>query len=474
MRRGRRPISTERGTRSWPRALLLILVALLPGPASAQHEGHDQPPPRPKPKPEKPAPEPARERRLFQSDMTLMTGMAPEDPLGDMPARGWQWMNMGVVRLGYNHQSGDSGDEAVESTNWAMVMAYRPAGAGRITLMLMSSLEPATIPERGSPQLFQTGEAFEGKPLVDRQHPHDLFMNLSATYRAPLSSHSAIWFQIAPAGEPALGPTAFMHRASAGENPTAPLGHHWQDSSHITRNVITGGGGWRRITLEASGFHGEEPDEERWDLDGGDLDSGSGRAKLTLPRGWSGQLSHGYLHQPEALEPGDTHRTTASIHYGAAGDRPNAASLVWGRNNEDHGVSDSFLAEYAHQVTVTDHLYGRFEWVEKDADLLETKDLPEEEMGEATDQQHIAEIAALTLGYFRSFGRFTLLRALTTGIGGDLTFYSVPSSLEPVYGDSPISFHTFLRLRWGMPHGGDKDHQAPGHGAHHSMGAGRD
>lgn len=417
-----------------------------PGPgaqADQAHGGHSM------------AAAPARrdERALYQSDMTVMAGMTPRDPMAGMSMPQWQFMATGIARLQYNHQGGPSGHDALESVNWSMVMVQRDVGQGRLTLMMMNSLEPATLQEGGSPHLFQTGETFEGRPIVDRQHPHDLFMNLSATLRAPLSSSSAIWFQVAPVGEPALGPVAFMHRASPGENPSAPLGHHWQDSSHITRNVITAGGGWNWLTLETSGFHGQEPDEERWNIDGGRLDSAAGRAKITLARGWSGQVSHGYLHEPETLEEGDTHRTTASLHYGAAGDRPWAGTLAWGRNNEEHGISDSFLTEYAHQLTVSDQVYGRLEWVEKDADLLETKDIAEEEMGEGSERK-IAEIGALTLGYFRSFGHFDFLRGLATGIGGDLTLYRVPSSLESVYGDSPISFHGFLRWRWGMPHGG--------------------
>jgi hypothetical protein len=392
--------------------------------------------------------EPEADRNLFQSDMALMAGMTPKDPMEGAARPGWLTHWMGLARLSYNDQGGPSGDEAVESSNWNMVMAQREVGPGRLTLMLMNSLEPATIPEEGSPELFQTGESFEGRLLVDRQHPHDFFMNLSATYRFPFGSRAAAWLQLAPVGEPALGPAAFMHRASSGENPTSPLGHHWQDSTHIAWNVATIGAGWNWLALETSVFHGEEPDEERWNIDGGSPDSFSGRLTLRCGDGWSAQVSHGYLHDPESLEEGDTHRTTASIHYGAAGDRPFAATLLWGRNNEDHGTTDALLLEGAYQLTPRDHVYGRAEYVEKDFELLRFKGTPPLTPIRFPE---IAEIGALTAGYLRDF---ELAKDLKLGVGADLTIYAFPSELEPAYGDFPVSAHVFLRLRWGRPHGG--------------------
>jgi hypothetical protein len=388
----------------------------------------------------------ASDHNLFQSDMSLMTGMTPHDPMAGMAMPGWHLLVMGVGRLGYNHQGGRSGDEAFESSNWNMIHLAHDLGPGRLTLMLMNSLEPWTFEKHGSPELFQTGESYRGRPLVDHQHPHDFFMNLSATYRLSLGTDAAAWFQLAPVGEPVIGPTAFMHRASSGENPTAPLGHHWQDSSHISFNVVTAGFGWNTVSVEGSAFHGAEPDEDRWDIEGGSIDSAAGRVKLRLANGWSAQVSHAFLHEPEATQPGDLHRTTASVHYGAEGDRPFAATLLWGRDDEAHGVSDSVLLEAAYQVTRADHVYGRAEWVEKDRRLLQFKGA---DVSPAIDVPEIARIGALTLGYLRDF---VLERALRVGAGADLTAYSFPSGLKPAYGD-PISAHVFLRVRWGQPHG---------------------
>lgn len=421
-------------------APVAVLAVLLAAPASAQHEHHATPPPSVTDAAD-------HDHNLFQSDMTLMTGMTPRDPMEEMSAPGWHVMLLGIARIGYNRQNGPSGEDAFESSNWNMIHAGRRVGPGRLSLMLMNSLEPWTFERRGSPELFQTGESFRGRPLVDRQHPHDFFMNLSATYRMTLGHAAAAWIQLAPVGEPAIGPTAFMHRASAGENPTAPLGHHWQDSTHITFNVATAGAGWKAVSVEGSVFHGAEPDEDRWDIEGGKIDSAAGRVKVTIPGGWSAQLSHAFVHEPEEAEPGNLHRTTASIHYGAEGDRPFAATLLWGRNDEAHGVSESVLLEAAYQVTRADHVYARIEWVEKDRHLLLFKGA---EVTPAVDIPEIARIGALTLGYLKDLA---VARGLRIGAGADLTGYSFPSELEAVYGRSPLAAHAFLRFRWGEQHG---------------------
>jgi len=401
---------------------------------------------------------------LVGSDMTAMDGMRPVDPMGSMAMPGWHVSDMGVVRLVFNDQGGPSGDSAVESSNWNMLHAAHDLGGGRLTLMWMSSLEPVTFAAHGSPELFQTGETYHGEPLVDRQHPHDFFMNLSATWRRSLgsASDSAVWIQAAPVGEPALGPVAFMHRASAGDNPTAPIGHHWEDSTHIAFHVVTIGGGWRWLALDASVFRGEEPDEHRWDIEGGRIDSASARLRF-LPEGpWSAQISHGFLKHPEPLEPGDTHRTTASVSYGADGGGRFSATLLWGRNVEEHGTSDAWLAEAAWLASDRDQIYGRAELVEKDARLLQTKQV-DEHPGIPVE---LARIGAWTLGYFREAGLGSPW-GLSTGGGADLTLYSFPGSLQGAYGSDPVSVHAFVRVRWGAGGGGHGGHDmSGGHDGH--------
>jgi len=440
-------------------AAVLFLAGGVPFTAAQEHPQAEEVPPA----------QDTSSRNLFQSDMTLMAGMSPDDPMAGMAMPKWHWMTMGVARLVYNRQGGLSGARKVESSNWFMGMGQRDLFCGRLTLMLMSSLEPATLHAGGSPQLFQTGETFQDRPLVDHQHPHDFVMNLSATWRRPLGARGAVWVQGALRGEPALGPTTFMHRASAGENPTAILSHHFQDSTHITDEVVTVGAGWRWVSLEGSVFHGQEPDEGRWDLDFGAFDSWSARLKLRLGGGWSGQVSHGVLNEPEALNPGDVERTTGSLHYGERGDRPFAASFAWGRNREVHGTFNGFLLEGAYQATTVDQFYLRGEQADRDLDLLVFKGGPpvtrvmlEEEQGRALDRR--ASVRALTLGYLRDLHRFDdvgPLGPVNVGLAADLTLYDFESLLDGAYGESPLSVHAFLRVRWGTPHG------AGGHGGHH-------
>ncbi|HET9886543.1 MAG TPA: hypothetical protein VFR10_03450 [bacterium] len=360
-----------------------------------------------------------------QHEMHGGTHQEMEHEAGKSP---WSWSVSGLARLVYNHQGGPAGDEVVESTNWNMIGLDRHFESGTLSFMMMNSLEPATLPDEGSPQLFQTGETFEGEPLIDRQHAHDFFMNLSATYRAEME-RGGIWVIAAPVGEPALGPTAFMHRPSSGENPSAPLGHHWQDATHITYNVFTLGGEWRPVKVEVSVFHGAEPDEDRWDIDGGKIDSGSGRARVQLSRGWSAHVSHGFLNDPEALEEGDVRRTTVSLEYGADGNRPLSAMFLWGRNDQDiHDDSDALLAEAAWNGRPRDHFFGRAEYVEKD------------EFG-------LGNVKAFTAGYLRDI---VIWNQIGAGAGADVTFYGYEDDLKSKYGSSPISTHLYVRVRWGF------------------------
>jgi hypothetical protein len=207
-------------------------------------------------------------------------------------------------------------------------------------------------------------------------------------------------------------------------------------------DVINAGGGWDWLAVDGSAFHGREPGEDRWDIDGGPIDSWSGRVSASLPKRWSGQLSYGNLHDHHAEVPGDVKRTTASLHYGAPGDGPMAISLVWGRNDEVHGISDSFLAEYAHRLAHQHEIFARVEWVEKDEQLLLTREHVHEPGSRPT-----VGVSAATIGYFHTgtmFGGF--------GVGGDVTVYPVPSSLQDAYGDFPVSFHIFMRARWMSEH----------------------
>ncbi|HEV2641193.1 MAG TPA: hypothetical protein VGT98_00725, partial [Candidatus Elarobacter sp.] len=191
----------------------------------------------------------------------------------------WELMLHGVAFLQYDDQGGKRGDRQLGSTNWGMLMAGRDLAGGRLNLRGMVSAEPFTVGSRGYPLLLQSGEAYRGQPLHDRQHPHDLFMEIAALYDHAIGNDLAVSLYAAPVGEPAIGPVAFPHRASASSDPLAPLGHHWQDATHVSFGVITTGLYTRTVKLEGSIFNGREPDAIRTNFDykGRSLDSYAGR-----------------------------------------------------------------------------------------------------------------------------------------------------------------------------------------------------
>lgn len=346
---------------------------------------------------------------------------------------------------GVNAQGGPRGVTKAESANWFMPSAFRRVGKGTLELRGMFSFEPFTFPPGGSPLLFQTGETYKGQPLIDHQHPHDMFMELSATYTVALGE-KATWFgYLGYPGEPALGPTAFMHRASALENPSAPLPHHLQDSSHISFGVFTTGFSYRWLKLEGSVFNGREPDEDRYNFESNPWNSRSIRLTVAPAKNWSMQVSHGFLKNPEALEPGDVRRTTASLSYNKPFARGFwASSLIWGRNHENHDNEIFNLNGYVAETTVNfldrNYLYSRLELADKNQ-LLRDEDRIK--LG-ITDHHPSFRIGAYTFGGSREI--WNTQRA-SLAIGGDFTFYSKPAVLDPIYGDNPVSWKLFFRVR---------------------------
>src|SRR5688572_14415223 len=155
-----------------------------------------------------------------------------QHPAAEAPApSSWHFMQDGVAWLTYNNQGGPRGGQDFGSQNWWMGMLSRPASGGTLQFNLMLSLDPLTLGNDGYREIFQVGETLNGLPLIDRQHPHDFLMQASVGWRKPIGDY-ALTLAGGPVGDPALGPVAFMHRASAFENPTSPLGHHTFDSSH--------------------------------------------------------------------------------------------------------------------------------------------------------------------------------------------------------------------------------------------------
>ena len=354
-------------------------------------------------------------------------------------APSWTWMTDVNVFAGYNYQHREFRDlSAFESQNWFMAHATRPVGGGQLQLAGMASLEALTLEGAGSPQVFQTGESYQGGPLIDRQHPHDLIMELGANYRIRRGSVTFVG-EADLVGPAALGPTPFMHRESARDNPQAPLGHHYLDSTHITPGVLTGGVGVGQLTFEASWFRGEEPDEFRFNIASPWLDSWSVRGQWR--RGpWQAQMSGGIIHKPSWFEPYDVARLTASIEFnGSLRSRPLAATLAWGENREIHGILDAYLLEWSASITAHGRFYGRGESVAKDLLDLGFPDPPG-----IVSFHRISHVAALTLGYLHDVKEARWGRI---GIGGDATVYHVPDNMLDYYGTAPHSFHVFVRYR---------------------------
>jgi hypothetical protein len=390
-----------------------------------------------------------------QSGMDLMseasgTSMNPQSwtmPMSMQSLGPWSLMMMGQAFLVDTQQSGPRGGDKFYSTNWFMGAAQRSLGGGVFRIQLMLSLEPATITARRYPELFQTGETAFGKSLVDGQHPHNFIMGLGFEYAHPVTDNLSVQFYFAPVGDPALGPVAFPHRASAGELPQAPLGHHLQDSTHIADDVVTVAMKYHWMRLEASGFHGAEPGENRWIVQQGAIDSWSTRFSIFPAKNWMAQASVGRLAHPEALEPGDTIRSTASLHYSRPmpGGNSWSSSLIWGRNHETYTQRNlnSFLAESVLPIPGKNFLTGRAELVDRDELFA---DDPELEAQIDHTAGSTFRIGAYTAGLTHDLPR--LIPGVETGIGANATTYSLPAAIKPYYGDRPFGVDVYLRLRF--------------------------
>jgi len=317
-----------------------------------------------------------------------------------------------------------------------MFMGRRSMGADALGVRMMISAEP-TMGPRGYPLLFQTGESANGRdPLVDRQHPHNLLMELTASYSKVLSSASSLFIYGGPAGEPALGPSAFMHRFSSEENPEAPLTHHWMDATHITFGVITVGATWRNVKFDASVFNGREPNEHRYGVQFRSFDSSSARITYNPTSHWSLQLSSGRLASPEELEPDiSVRRTTASVVYDQAFTAAYwQTTVAWGRDGPsgNHQTTDGFLIDSTVRYKNRHSIVARFEHVDKNELFADGQPL----FGKAF------LIHKLSLGYVYDVGRYEHLRF---GIGAMVSKHWIPDSLAPAYGRNPTSYTLFVR-----------------------------
>jgi hypothetical protein len=362
----------------------------------------------------------------------------------------WTLMFHATVFVLDQQESSARGADRFFSTNWFMGMAQRKAGRGVFTARAMLSLEPATITRREYPLLFQQGETAYGDPIADGQHPHNFFMELAALYDLKLGDHSLLSFYFAPVGDPAIGPIAYPHRASAAEDPLATLGHHQEDSTHISDDVVTVGLAYNIVRIEASGFHGREPGENRWIITQGAMDSWSTRLTFQPGANWSGQYSYARITSPEALFPTENQeRMTASVMYNRPFGKGNwASTLLWGRTRslQDNSIFNSYLLESLLRFKTSNNVWTRIENADRSNELI----LGENPLPPGFVELPIGHVQAYTLGYDHDF---YFVPRLASALGAQVTTYGVPGVLQAIYGSHPAGVAIFIRLR---PHSREK------------------
>lgn len=453
-----------------------LLALLSAAPATAQemdhsmHQGMEMPGPAPTPAPAPapapvPAPAPTAHAGHHETDMPMtgespahaghgshdgmamrsaptaysegsgtarMPGAEPAEPGLHAMKGDWMLMAHGSVSAQYTDHSGPRGDDKFYATSMLMLMAEREADWGRFQARTMLSLEPA-MNARGYPNLFATGETAGGEPLVDRQHPHDLFMELAARLDINVGDNASVFLYGGPVGEPALGPSAFMHRGSARYNPEPPITHHWFDSTHITYGVVTAGVATPQWQIEGSAFRGQEPDEQRWNIETPRFDSWSVRATWTPTPQWAVQASYGELKQPETLHPGeDEHRTTASVHY-ANGSGLSAMAAFSAKNRVPGDTLTAWLGEVSWDLSDRHTLFGRIENVAND-----------ELFPDHSDPLHDVtfRVTKLQAGYAYRVP----LGPVTLALGGAVSTYFKPDALDAAYGKHPVGATVFARF----------------------------
>jgi hypothetical protein len=360
-------------------------------------------------------------------------------------ANGWMFMFHGDIFPRYNRQDifkkGSRGGEKWDAPDMLMAMGQRKVGMdGLFHFNIMLSTDAIIAGGSGYPLLFQTGESWHGQPLVDRQHPHDLFSELSISYAQALSKKADLFVYLGYPGEPALGPVTFMHRPSGAFMPDAPIGHHWEDATHITFGVATLGIRYGQFKLEGSSFTGREPDEHRYDFDRPRFNSWSGRLSFNPDSHWALQVSHGFIRSPEELRPEeDVHRTTASATFVQSWAKNDyfAATGLWGLNKTaGQDGSNAALLEATLRLSRW-AIYTRYEWVDKS---LEELNLPEAVYGSSDPQ---FGINAVTLG--AAYDLFRIGKLVVAG-GGQATLNKPPAVLQGLYGKMPMSGELYLHI----------------------------
>ena len=419
---------------------------------------------------------------LYASGTAQQPGVTPNAML-TRRLRGWNLMLHGRLFGVYTNQTGPRGRDKMFGAGYIMPMASRRWGPGTLTVRAMFSPEPLTVTNGRYPLLFQEGETWKNVPILNGQHPHDFFMELAANYQIRLGERTSVNIYGGLRGDPPIGPVAYIHRVSQSENPIAVEGHHFQDSTHIANNVVTLGMTHGPLTLEASGFHGREPDERRWNLEKGAIDSFATRLTLTPTSRWQGQISVARINQREYTHPRrGTFRQTASITYVRPLSNGHwATTALWGRNHdleytepptslellasllavsrplstqvlrpkhivlvptrEPKQLYNSYLAESTLFFRNKHWIWGRAELADKDSLLL----YEEAKFVRLVPETRFTRIRAYTMGYSRELkpvGSF-----LQPSLGGQLMIFDTPPNLAEIYGSKPVGAQIILRMR---------------------------
>jgi hypothetical protein len=364
--------------------------------------------------------------------------------------RGWEVMLHGNAFLQVLHEAAPihRGATQAGSINWLMAMGRRPLARGTFGLRTMISLEPWTIAGCGYPNLLATGEICDGDTIHDKQHPHDFFMELTAEVQQPLTGALRWHLYGGLAGEPALGPPGFPHRISAMPNPLSPIAHHWLDSTHITFGVVTTGVATERWKVEGSVFNGREPDQRRYDLDLGRLDSVAGRIWFVPNETLALQVSAGRLTDAHAHPGGplvDARRATVSATYHRRGNsRLWASTLAWGANRELGLTTHALILESALSRDDGATWFGRLELNGKPAHDLHVHELTHIHEGyDLLESSAVLTVGKLQAGYTRYFAA---RGGWSPGVGASISAIFLPATLKPRYGLG-VGAGVFLTLR---------------------------
>ncbi|HEV7700474.1 MAG TPA: hypothetical protein VGO43_09635, partial [Pyrinomonadaceae bacterium] len=328
----------------------------------------------------------------------------------------------------------------IDAPTMFMAMYSHPIGENsQFGFRAMASLDPIIERGFGYPLLYQSGEQYRGRPLHDRQHPHDLISELAVTFSHKFDDKRSVYVYAGYPGEPALGPPMYLHRNSGMNNPDAPIGHHWQDATHITFGVVTAGFSFGRAKIEASAFNGTEPNENRYNFDKPRLNSFSTRVSFSPTNNWSLQVSHGYLRNPEPLEPEIRilRKTTGSAIYNKKFDEDHnwASTFVWGQNRANRETTNAVLFESNFDF-YKNAMFGRVETVQKSGHDLVLNPI---------DHGKIFRVNAFSLGYVRDIVRG---KGIDVGLGSIFTLNTNPSTLASYYGGTTHGgWQVFMRFR---------------------------